>query len=169
MTESLYKTHEIRANNNFMLYPMNSLSSMFYLFPAVQIAAYSYTGVIILTGLTVASTLWWGKQTETMHHLDLFFLSSTLIWALSFINYHYELLYITPFLLLQKNKLVYNKIIVISMILLMLSNISNYIRSLYILAVTAKISDTYLGNPYGTALFHVISSITLVKLIQSKI
>ncbi len=81
--KSLYKTHEKQYSKELM-YPMNSLSSLFYLLPMMFIG--DFFGKFILLGMTVSSTLWWAKQTKTSHYFDLLFLSSTLIWSLSYIT-----------------------------------------------------------------------------------
>ena len=81
--KSLYKTHEKKYNDKIM-YPMNSLSSLFYLIPLFTTT--KYFGKFILLGLSVSSTLWWAKQTKITHYFDLLFLSSTLIWSLSCIK-----------------------------------------------------------------------------------
>ena len=68
---SLYKSHENYYKENLM-YPMNSLSSLFYLLPIYYID--DYLAKFILLGLSYSSTLWWAKQTKFYHYCDLLFL-----------------------------------------------------------------------------------------------
>ena len=168
IVESLYKTHEKPSNNEFMLYPMNSLSSIFYLLPVIKTNPDFYIGQISLFGLSFASMLWWAQQTERSHYLDLFFLSSTLISTFSFITGTNSIVYVLPLLCFLKDKAMYNKIIVIFMLSLSFCSVGMYIKTMYLLAMIFKISDTYWGNPYGTALFHIFSSLSLLELVQSK-
>lgn len=159
-TKSLYKTHEKIYHSEF-LYPMNSLSSLFYLIPIFFI--HDYFGKFILLGLTISSTLWWAKQTKMSHYFDLLFLSSTLIWSLAFITKNNLFNYfIIPIIFIQnKNNFYKNIIIVCVMLALLVSNTNTLSRTIFILSLVSKISDTYLGNEYGTAIFHILSSISI--------
>lgn len=158
--KSLYKTHEKKFNKH-MIYPMNSLSSLFYLIPFFIVE--SYFGKFILMGLTISSTLWWAKQTKFSHYFDLLFLASTLIWSLSVITYNNKLNYfIIPMIFLKnKNNFYKNIIIVIFMLFLIISETNYKARTIFILSIVSKFSDTYCGNKYGTALFHILSSISI--------
>ena len=159
-TKSLYKTHE-KIYHNELLYPMNSLSSLFYLIPIFFID--DYFGKFILLGLTISSTLWWAKQTKMSHYFDLLFLSSTLIWSLSFITKNNLFNYfIIPIIFIRnKNNFYKNIIIVCVMLALLVSNANIVARTIFILSLLGKISDTYCGNKYGTAIFHFLSSIAI--------
>ena len=158
--KSLYKSHEKQYSKDLM-FPMNSLSSLFYLLPMMFIS--DLFGKFILFGMAVSSTLWWAKQTKTSHYFDLLFLSSTLIWSLSYITKIHSLNYfIFPTILIRnKNNNCKNIIIVSSVSLLLLSN-ANYIsKSIFVFSIVSKISDTFCGNQYGTAIFHILSSISI--------
>ena len=159
-SKSLYKSHEKIYHNNF-LYPMNSLSSLFYLIPIFFID--DYFGKFILLGLTISSTLWWAKQTKMSHYFDLLFLSSTLIWSLSLITKNNLLNYfLLPIIFIRnKNNLYKNIIIVAFMLALIVSNTNIVARTIFILSLLSKMSDTYCGNKYGTAIFHILSSIAI--------
>ena len=159
-TKSLYKSHEKKYHNKF-LYPMNSLSSLFYLIPIFFID--DYFGKFVLLGLTISSTLWWAKQTKMSHYFDLLFLSSTLIWSLSFITKNDKLKYfIFPIIFIRnENNFYKNIIIVFFMLALLLSKTNIYARTIFIISILSKISDTYCGNKYGTAIFHILSSIAI--------
>ena len=155
--KSLYKTHEKQFNEK-ILYPMNSLSSLFYLIPIMFIS--DLFGKFILFGMVVSSTLWWAKQTKTSHYFDLLFLSSTLIWSLSYITQINSLNYfIVPIIFIRNNT--YKNIVIVSSVSLILIN-TNYIsKCIFFLSVVSKISDTFFGNQYGTAIFHILSSISI--------
>lgn len=159
-TKSLYKTHEKKYHNKF-LYPMNSLSSLFFIIPIFFIN--DYFGKFILNGLTISSTLWWAKQTKMSHYFDLLFLTSTLIWSLSLITKNKLLNYfILPIIFIRNKNNLYKNIIIVCFILaLIVSNTNVLSRTLFILSLVSKISDTYCGNKYGTAIFHILSSISI--------
>ena len=159
-TKSLYKTHEKKFNEN-LIYPMNSISSLFYIIPFFTIS--SYFGKFVLFGLTVSSTLWWAKQTKISHYFDLLFLISTLIWSLSVITYNNKLNYfIIPIIFLKNNNNFYKNLIIIFFMIFLLISETNYkARTLFILSIVSKLSDTYCGNKYGTALFHMLSAFSI--------
>lgn len=158
--KSLYKTHEKKFNEK-ILYPMNSLSSLFYLIPLMFIS--DFFGKFILFGMAVSSTLWWAKQTKTSHYFDLLFLSSTLIWSLSYITKINSLNYfIVPIIFIRNKNNDYKNIIIVSSVSLLLLSNANYIsKSIFVFSIVSKISDTFCGNQYGTAIFHILSSISI--------
>ena len=82
LSHSLYKSHEMIYHKDYLRYPMNSLSSLFYIIPLFNPIITIY-GSLLLIGLTVSSTIWWATSTKTSQYFDLLFLSGTQVWILS--------------------------------------------------------------------------------------
>jgi hypothetical protein len=155
---SLYKSHEKFYRKNFM-YPMNSLSSLFYLIPIYYID--DYLAKFILLGLSYSSIFWWAKQTKIYHYFDLLFLCSILIWSLSNMTKNYIINYtLVPLLLIQNNNFK-NIIILICFCLILVTSKDIVPKTFLIFGLTSKLSDTYMGNKYGTAIFHILTSFAL--------
>lgn len=155
---SLYKSHEKFYRENFM-YPMNSLSSLFYLLPIYYID--DYLAKFILLGLSYSSTFWWARQTKFYHYCDLLFLSGILIWSLSNLIKNNMINYILlPFIFIQNNNFK-NIIILICFCLILVTSKDIVSKTFLIFGLVSKLSDTYMGNKYGTAIFHVLTSLAI--------
>ena len=163
---SLYKSHEKIFHEKHFRYPMNSLSSLFYLLLLIYCSKINNYGIFLLVGLTISSTIWWAKSTEIPHYFDLLFLFGTQLWIFSniikneCINYFFLI-----FIFINDNNLKKILIILLTISILLKSN-NNYSSTLYLLSILFKLTDTYYGNKYGTSIFHILSSIAIFNFLK---
>ena len=159
---SIYKSCEPQHNNKYMKRPFNSLSSLFYFLPLLY--SDNYYEMIILLGLTTSSLCWWALDNNLSHYFDIYFLMLTQIWCLSKILNLYLINILCIPLLFIKDVQVKKKIVTINGIFLFIT-INNYIsRFIYGVGCLCKLSDTFLENRYGTALFHILTSLSIIYL-----
>lgn len=171
MEKSVFKSHELYYNE-YINYPFNSLTSLFFLLPIFKTT--NNIEIINYIILTFSSLCWWGTSKIQFKYCDLLFVTNTLFLILNKIlnlNIYLTLSIYCMFILLSLFK--YDRILKITIVIiifLILTTMSQYIfsRSLFIFSLLFKISDTYCGFKYGTALFHVFSAISIFLFLLSK-
>lgn len=163
LSHSLYKSHEMIYHKDYLRYPMNSLSSLFYIIPLFNPIITIY-GSLLLIGLTVSSTIWWATSTKTSQYFDLLFLSGTQVWILSkSIQNDYLNFAMIPMVFIRDNT-IKNLFIVNNSLFLIVSSTNYTSRILFIASLLFKFSDTYGKCPFGTAVFHLLSSLSIYYL-----
>lgn len=184
-TKSLFKTSENRKNS-ILLYPQNSLSSVFYILLGLLIFKKDNFFGIIQIILGIVSFLWWGCQNKYIQIFDI-------------ILYSYTILFPTLYILMKNDNIIYKTYICISIFFMLLiyfflnfkkSNIikiinvicfiissyfilkykNKFIFSFFLIAILFKFNDTFnilKFNNYlsGTAIFHILSSFGLYYII----
>lgn len=166
---SVFKSNEPIYNENYFRYPLNSLTSLTYCLPIYQILCkekYLYTdiyGLFLLTLLTCASFLWWALSYRWIQVWDLYAVIATKTWILSNIL-EYPLLNLFPlyFLYYQNNYITKYTAIILTLMILYFGK-SSYGNNIFMLSILGKLSDTYGKNEYGTAVFHVLSAISIFQ------
>ena len=178
----LYKSYEVRSNNQNLLYPLNAISSVFYFLAGLGIFElynfYNLIGSILLIELSMASYWWWALQKRSIQVVDNILLNKTiLLTGLKGMNnyYFYEYnTYIKIFFILEimmtiasmKNKNMCLKILKKTTLLYLaldyyyLWNTISFVPIYQIsTALIFRMLDTHFKFQYGTMLFHILTAI----------
>lgn len=178
----LYKSYEVRSNNQNLLYPLNAISSVFYFLAGLGIFElynfYNLIGSILLIELSMASYWWWAIQKRSIQVVDNILLNKTiLLTGLKGMNnyYFYEYnTYIKIFFILEimmtiasmKNKNMCLKILKKTTLLYLaldyyyLWNTISFVPIYQIsTALIFRMLDTHFKFQYGTMLFHILTAI----------
>ena len=163
MDKSIFKSHE-PYYNKFINYPFNSLSSLFFLIPILKTT--NKLEIMNYIFLTTSSLLWWGNSNVKFKYVDLFFVSTTLFSILNKILnlsvYISAIIYcIFIILYLFKFDKVIKLVITLTIFLILTMSKDLISRTFFIGSLLFKISDTYCGFKYGTALFHIFSAVSI--------
>mgnify|MGYP001311184349 CR=1 FL=1 len=167
--ESIFKSHEKLFNYKYLNYPLNSISSLFYILPIQKIYShneYSYNnlyGLLILGLLTISSFFWWASSLKWIQYWDLFAVLSVKIWILSNILDEYKLnIFSLIFIYNPKKSLIKYSAIILTILILYFGRNSNGSK-LFTISILGKLSDTYFKYEYGTTIFHILSAIAIYQ------
>lgn len=166
---SVFKSNEPIYNEKYFRFPLNSITSLTYCLPIYQIwckEKYLYTdiyGLYILSVLTCSSFLWWALSYRWIQILDLYAVIATKTWMLSNITQQ-PIINLFPlyFLFNQNNNTTRYTAIMLTTLILYFGR-SSYGNNIFMLSILGKLSDTYGKNEYGTAVFHVLSAISIFQ------
>ena len=178
----LYKSYEVRSNNQNLLYPLNAISSVFYFLAGLGIFElynfYNLIGSILLIELSMASYWWWALQKRSIQVVDNILLNKTILLSgLKGMNnyYFYEYnTFIKMFFILEimitiasmKNKNMCLKILKKTTLLYLamdyyyLWNAISFVPIYQIsTALIFRMLDTHFKFQYGTMMFHILTAI----------
>ena len=178
----LYKSYEIRSNNQNLLYPLNAISSVFYFLAGLGIFElynfYNLIGSLLLIELSMASYWWWALQKRSIQVVDNILLNKTILLSgLKGMNnyYFYEYnTFIKIFFILEimitiasmKNKNMCLKILKKTTLLYLamdyyyLWNVISFVPIYQIsTALIFRMLDTHFKFQYGTMMFHILTAI----------
>lgn len=178
----LYKSYEVRSNNQNLLYPLNAISSVFYFLAGLGIFElynfYNLIGSILLIELSMASYWWWALQKRSIQVVDNILLNKTiLLTGLKGMNnyYFYEYnTYIKIFFILEimmtiasmKNKNMCLKILKKTTLLYLVLDYYYLWNSISFVpiyqistALIFRMLDTHFKFQYGTMVFHILTAI----------
>ena len=178
----LYKSYEIRSDNQNLLYPLNAISSVFYFLAGLGIFElynfYNLIGSILLIELSMASYWWWALQKRSIQVVDNILLNKTILLSgLKGMNnyYFYEYnTFIKIFFILEimitiasmKNKNMCLKILkkttlfYLAMDYYYLWNSISFAPIYQIsTALIFRMLDTHFKFQYGTMMFHILTAI----------
>ena len=162
----VFESNEPIYNPLYLRYPLNAFTSIFYWVPLLYIP-FSHKidsnllGISILTCLAPVSFIWWATSNPCIKYIDNGLVLSTKLWLISVITNHPEINVLIPlFFCINRDKLIKNLAFTGSCALLWY-NPNNISRGLFSISLLGKLSDSYLGNIYGTSIFHVFSGLAI--------
>lgn len=118
-------------------------------------------GIIILSCLAPISFIWWATSNRYIKYIDSALVLSTKLWLISVITNHPEINVLIPlFFYIDKDKIIKNLVFTGSCALLFY-NPNDYSRALFTISIIGKLPDSYLGNIYGTSIFHLFSGLAI--------
>lgn len=164
--KTIYISKEPIYHEKYLRYPLNALSSYFYLLPIYFIDnKYKYInlyGCLILFLLSNISFFGWALSLESIKYWHTNFILITLLWILTVIIDYPELNIVSIFLInIDKDNIVLLYLLLFSTLILMFN--PNIIATyLYLLSVFINFMDTFYGYSYGTAIFHLVSSFSII-------
>ena len=170
---SVFKSNEPIYNEKYFRYPLNSISSLSYCAPIYQIYwkdVYLYTdiyGLFLLTLLTCASLLWWALSYRWIQILDLYAVIATKTWMLSNILQQPIINLCPLYFLFNQNNITTKYTAMILTTLILYFGRYSYGNNIFMLSIVSKLSDTYCGNRYGTAVFHILSAISIYMFFEN--
>lgn len=169
-SRGVFESNESIYHPVYLRYPFNSFTSFIYWLPVLYIPIeypldiYQNTnciGIGILSCLAPVSFIWWSTSNRTIKYIDNGLVLSTMSWLISVVTHTPKLNYLIPFYFCLRNDRLIKNLEVGGSILLVWYNPNMLSNILFSLGLVGKISDSYLGNPYGTGLFHIFSGLAI--------
>lgn len=169
-SRGVFESNESIYHPVYLRFPFNSFTSFIYWLPVLYIPLEypiniyqntNYLGICILSCLAPVSFIWWSTSNRRIKYIDNGLVLSTMSWLISDITHTPKLNYLIPFYFCLRNDRFIKHLEVGSSLLLVWFNPNIISNILFSLGLVGKISDSYLGNPYGTGLFHIFSGLAI--------
>lgn len=162
----VFESNEPIYNKLYLRYPLNAITSIFYWLPLIYIPFNNQIdtnllGIIILFCLAPISFIWWSTSKRYIKYIDNALVLSTKLWLISVITNHPEINVIIPLFFNINNDKIIKNLAFTGSCALLFYNPHVYSRGLFIISIIGKLSDSYLGNIYGTSIFHVFSGFAI--------
>lgn len=172
IAKGLYTIHEPIYHETYFRYPLNSLSSIFYLLPVLYIdleeSYLNMYGALVLILLGPISLFWWALSWDSIKYWDTNFILVTQLWLISvLLDYGYLNIFSLILINLENDNIIRRFIFIFSFIL-MYYNTSVISNILYLSSCIVKFSDSIYDFPYGTCFFHILSGLAITVYFQNQ-